>query len=131
MKRKRRVRRNPLVQDPSVRGTPSLQLEVARLIAEYNGSPEDEPDDVEVYMDFEIRPTWYGRYEISFNSDLGYYSYWSVALDEWATTAGSIVVVSDPRFFYVTNNRTGRFFMAQRTGYTLRVYELRVVEESA
>ena len=124
---KRKARKNPLVTDPSMLDATDIQLEVARLVAEYKGDPSGE---IETYTDFELQTTRGGLYSFWFTSDLGYWYYWDETYLKWRRW--SIVWPSiwqgEHRFVYVPHsNRPDTFFFLQRTEDTLRIYELRVV----
>ena len=127
---KRKARKNPMIQDPSMANATDIQLEVARLVAEYQRNDDGE---IETYADFEIQTSISASIDIRFFSDLGdAFYYWDSEYESWRRGLGWIVCRQwdeDPLFVYVPHsNRPDAFYLLQRVGYTLRVYALRVVD---
>ena len=119
-----------MVHDSSTTNTPNIQLEVARLVAEYN---TDDSGEYEVFRDFEIETTTWGMHRVTFFSDVRSVFFWRDVDEEWQRLAGGVIRIDRGQVAFVRVQHSAvpeTFFMLQRTRDTLRIYSMRVVEES-
>ena len=131
MKRKSRARRNPLVQDPTMRNTPPIDLAVTRLVAEERYE-RNSPDLIRSYStprgDFEVRLSSEFDTRVVFG---GTWFWWASTRRSqgWSEEVGWRMFPKGTQFIWLppSGDRGSSYFMLRRYDDTLRIYELREV----